>query len=869
MSMSVRCDGCGLEYAGARGFGGVFADTRNARNPRFLRMLLEVKRFHRRARTVLETPEPDPARVLTLGEFLEDGRYSRYFAQHFMAPVVSCVWSCPPQTALAYPARSLFTFLDHHGALTVTGSPHWRTVVGGSRTYVERAAKELTATALSTPVRRLARTARGVEIRDDGDETRSFDHAVVATHADQALALLARPTRAEHDVLGAFGYSVNETILHTDGSGLPRHEHARASWNYHLAGCSGDAAAVQVSYDMNRLHRLDEPNQYVVTLNGGTQIRRRGRDRAHAVHASRVHARNRSRAQARLAELNDGTVAYAGAYHGWGFHEDGCASGVRAGGVARGDLVTAASLYRTRDPSRPGRAHPPRLRVPPRDVAGRRRRPPGCAAWLARVASASAPATTSAIPSVGIRANVDAFLAEHGADGSRRPRPPAHEPALASGTRSTRSPCSGATSPTASSGASSPRCTTPTANATATSCGPTPAGEARVDKAFYVSPFFDVDGRYDMRLSASRARSSTSRSRCAAARRAPCLHRHASRVGRAPGPVRSVVGAALRHPFGGLRVIARIRLQGIRLWLRRVPDRPPSRPSARGRPPGGPARADRRTMTAPLRSVADAAAARPRAVAPRRRRRPTGRSTPRIARSLFFRADREDADPRAASPTARSAARGGDDAPVMIAAPARRLLPPRRERRADRVRRVVHGRRLGRRRPRRRARALRRAPHQAGAGVDAAAAPPLRAAPTVGRGEHARRRAAEHRAPLRPVERPLRALPRRLDDVLVGAGSCQGDTLDDAQARKVDRLLDAVGVALGTRLLEIGTGWGSLAIRAARRGAKVTTLTLSQRAASSRPPAGRRAPASATASTCSCATTATSRASTTRSSASR
>jgi predicted NAD/FAD-binding protein len=329
MSMSVRCDGCGLEYAGARGLGGVFADARNAYDPRFLRMLVEVKRFHRHARQVLDAPEPDPARILTLGDFLERERYSAYFVQHFMAPVVSCVWSCPPQTALLYPAKSLFEFLDHHGALAVRGSPHWRTVVGGSRTYVERAAKELTATALSTPVRRLQRTPQGVAILDDSDETRIYDHTVIATHADEALALLARPTPAEREVLGAFGYSANETILHTDGSGLPRHARARASWNYRLAGCSADAAAVQVSYDMNRLHRLDEPLDYVVTLNGGAQIRDE-HVLARMLYTHPVYTRESVGAQARLAELNDGTLAYAGAYHGWGFHEDGCASGVRA-----------------------------------------------------------------------------------------------------------------------------------------------------------------------------------------------------------------------------------------------------------------------------------------------------------------------------------------------------------------------------------------------------------------------------------------------------------------------------------------------------------------------------------------------------------
>ncbi|HLM17762.1 MAG TPA: FAD-dependent oxidoreductase, partial [Acidimicrobiia bacterium] len=204
MSMSVRCDGCGLEYAGAKGLGGIFAQAANATSPRFLRMLVEVKRFHRAARRLLDgtdAPDGEPrgpeGGPLTLGDFLAAGEYTPYFRRHFMVPLVSCVWSCAPRTALLYPARSLFTFLDHHGALSVTGSPSWRTVVGGSRSYVERAAKELTASELSTPVRSVARTASGIEIRDDADDVRRFDAAVVATHADDALGLLVEPTAAE------------------------------------------------------------------------------------------------------------------------------------------------------------------------------------------------------------------------------------------------------------------------------------------------------------------------------------------------------------------------------------------------------------------------------------------------------------------------------------------------------------------------------------------------------------------------------------------------------------------------------------------------------------------------------------------------
>jgi predicted NAD/FAD-binding protein len=329
MSMSVRCDGCGLEYAGARGFGGVFARAANATNLNFLRMLVEVKRFHRHARRLLAAPEPEHDAILTLGDFLTAGRYSPSFVHHFMVPLVSCVWSCPPRTALQYPARSLFTFFQHHGALSVSGSPQWRTVVGGSRSYVERAAKELTATELSTPVRRVRRVGAGVEIRDDADTVRTFDAAVVATHADDALTLLADATPAERAALGAFPSSVNETILHTDGSVFPRSTRARASWNYLLDRCASDAADVHVSYDMNRLHRLDEPGDYVVTLNPGDRVR----DDAVLARMRYTHPVFTSAsvaAQRTLPSLNDGRIAFAGAYHGWGFHEDGCLSGVRA-----------------------------------------------------------------------------------------------------------------------------------------------------------------------------------------------------------------------------------------------------------------------------------------------------------------------------------------------------------------------------------------------------------------------------------------------------------------------------------------------------------------------------------------------------------
>lgn len=325
MSMSVRCEGCGLEYAGARGVRGLFAQPANARTPRFLRMLGEVTRFHRHARRVLRDDPGD----ITLRGFVVVGGYTRYFVDHFLMPLVSAVWSAGPELSMRYPARYLFEFLHHHGMLAVTGSPTWRTVVGGSRTYVERAAKGLTAVEVSTPVRALVRHADHVEIRDDADAAHRFDHVVVATHPDQALRLLAEPTPAERAVLGAFEYSVNETLLHSDTSILPRAEGARASWNYLKPACDSAGGPVRVSYDMNRLMGLSEEDAYVVSLNARDRVDEASVLRT-MVYEHPIYTPESVAAQRELPTLNDGAVAYAGAYHGWGFHEDGCASGVRA-----------------------------------------------------------------------------------------------------------------------------------------------------------------------------------------------------------------------------------------------------------------------------------------------------------------------------------------------------------------------------------------------------------------------------------------------------------------------------------------------------------------------------------------------------------
>ncbi|QUQ66138.1 NAD(P)/FAD-dependent oxidoreductase [Kutzneria sp. CA-103260] len=326
MSMSVRCDGCGLEYAGSKRLPGLFAQRANLVRGQYLRMLAEVTRFHRHARRVMAD---ERAGDVTLGAFLAVGGYSTYFTRHFMAPVVSAVWSAGESVSLDYPARYLFTFLANHGMLSVGGSPQWKTVVGGSRRYVERAAKGLSAVEVSTPIRAVSRTSGGVAIRDDADQTYEVDKVVIATHADQALRLLASPSSAEREVLGAFQYSRNETWLHSDPSVLPVSSGARASWNYLKTSCPDGGGPVLVSYDMNRLMRLNSPVGYVVTLNATDRV---APDSvlAKMVYEHPIYTPSALAAQRKLPALNDGTVAYAGAYHGWGFHEDGCAAGVRA-----------------------------------------------------------------------------------------------------------------------------------------------------------------------------------------------------------------------------------------------------------------------------------------------------------------------------------------------------------------------------------------------------------------------------------------------------------------------------------------------------------------------------------------------------------
>lgn len=325
MSLSIRDDDTGLEYAGGRGLPGFVARPRQLASPEYLRLLLEVRRFHQVGREFLERTDDEDG--LTFGELLTSHGFSPSFIRRYAVPVVSCVWSTGGAEALDYPARYLLRFLSHHGMLSVGNSPTWATVRGGSRVYVEAIASRLDAVRMGHRVESVLRDPDLVSVTDNRGVTQHFDKVVIATHPDQALDLLDDATPQEKEVLGAFRYTRSQALLHTDPSLLPRARAARSSWNF-LVRSDGTGAPL-VTYWLNRLQGLPASHPLFVTLNGADLVSPRSviakMDYAHPAYDLEA-----VRAQRLLPGLSTGRTAFAGAYHGWGFHEDGARSGVAA-----------------------------------------------------------------------------------------------------------------------------------------------------------------------------------------------------------------------------------------------------------------------------------------------------------------------------------------------------------------------------------------------------------------------------------------------------------------------------------------------------------------------------------------------------------
>lgn len=326
MSFGLRCDRCGLEYSGSS-LRGLFAQPRNALRPSFVRMLADIVRFNARGRRIVAEGQ-DPG--LTLGEFALAEGYSDAFLRHYLAPMAAAIWSSGTGDIHRFPVFSLLRFFSNHGLLGVTSHLPWRSVVGGSHAYLRAVARTLGERVhVGTEVRRVERSEDRVCLVLASGESFACDAVVIGTHADEALALLADPTPEERELLGAWRYSSNRAVLHTDERLLPTRRAARASWSYLLPDCATPTEAVSVTYYLNLLQRLESATNYLVTLN---PHRSPAAEKVlHEVTFTHpIYTRESLDTQRRLAELQGVRRTYfCGAYCGWGFHEDGLASAVR------------------------------------------------------------------------------------------------------------------------------------------------------------------------------------------------------------------------------------------------------------------------------------------------------------------------------------------------------------------------------------------------------------------------------------------------------------------------------------------------------------------------------------------------------------
>ena len=315
MSMSINCEDCGLQYAGGRGLPGIAAQPWRLLNPKFLNLLINVPKFHKAAHKLLAEGNSD----LTWGEFLKREGFNSYFVNHFAIPLVACVWSSGDSDSLEYPALHLFQFLNHHGLLSIKNSPTWRTIIGGSNSYVS-AILNLIPNKKMERVTSVKRSSDGVLVNGD-----KFDFAIIATHADQALEILTDATPEESADLAAIGYSKNRTQLHSDSEVMPDAKGAKASWNYLMSSCVDQKSSVIVSYWMNKLMNLDGRDQYFVTLNSNQSNVIAEMNYTHPIFTKAAVA-----AAKRLRNSGGPRLAFAGAHLGWGFHEDGAKSGIDA-----------------------------------------------------------------------------------------------------------------------------------------------------------------------------------------------------------------------------------------------------------------------------------------------------------------------------------------------------------------------------------------------------------------------------------------------------------------------------------------------------------------------------------------------------------
>ena len=323
MSFAVSLGDGAYEWKGSDNLLSVFAQPANLLRPSHWRLIAGILRLNRLANARLASGDLPAG---SLGEYLDAEGFGPELRSRYLLPMAGLIWSCSPRQAADYPAADFMRFFESHGLFTTLDQPQWRTVVGGSDAYVRRLLASFRGVLRTgTPVRALARGADGVRV--DGER---FDRVVCATHADQALALLAEPSALERRVLGGIPYLSSRCVLHTDTSFLPRRRAAWASWNYLHARDEVHDRPVCGSYWMNLLQGIDGPVQYVVTLNPTREIPR-DRIRYDTTYAHPHYTAASVDTHALLPQIqNPGAIVWAGAWTGYGFHEDGLKSALRA-----------------------------------------------------------------------------------------------------------------------------------------------------------------------------------------------------------------------------------------------------------------------------------------------------------------------------------------------------------------------------------------------------------------------------------------------------------------------------------------------------------------------------------------------------------